>query len=196
MAQPLTIQEIKNTPVVPYQAVRETLQTGDLIFCSGTYFFSNAIRWFTKSTWSHVGIVYRDDVLERVFILESEIFVGVRLAPLSKYLKDYHGKNRPYRGRIIVARLADEIEPAIHRKAISHGMDELTKPYDNLEILRIAVRILFKLGRRNRDKKYICSELVYEAFRRAGVWFQFNRRSISPDDIWKDARVTPVCSIL
>lgn len=196
MAEALTIQEIQATPAVPYETARQTLQTGDLVFCSGTYFFSNAIRWFTKSTWSHIGMIYRDDNLERIFILESETLIGVRLAPLSKYLKDYHGKNRPYKGRMFIARLTSKISPDEYKKAISFGMDELTKPYDNLEILRIAIRILFKIGRRNRDKKYICSELIYEAFRKAGIWFQFNKRSISPDDIWKDSRVAPVCSIL
>ena len=189
MADPFTVKELTNTPVTPYAEMRESLRTGDLVFCSGTYFFSNAIRWFTKSVWSHIGIIYRDDALERIFILESETFVGVRLAPLSKYLRDYHGRNKPYRGRMFIARLDPEVTQEIHRKAVSMGMDELTKPYDNLEIFRIAIRILFKLGRRNRDRKYICSELVYEAFRKAGILFHFRHRSISPDDIWVDSRV-------
>ena len=189
MADPFTVKELSNTSVIPYAEMRESLRTGDLVFCSGTYFFSNAIRWVTKSVWSHIGIIYRDDALERIFILESETFVGVRLAPLSKYLRDYHGRNKPYRGRIFIARLDPEVTQEIHRKAVSMGMDELTKPYDNLEIFRIAIRILFKLGRRNRDRKYICSELVYEAFRKAGILFHFRHRSISPDDIWVDSRV-------
>lgn len=196
MATPLSIPEIVAQPPIQYDVIRSTLRTGDLVFCSGTYFFSNCIRWFTKSVWSHIGIVYRDDNLGRIFILESETFIGVRLAPLSKYLKDYHGKNRPYRGRMMIARLLPEPPEDDTKAAISFGMDELTKPYDNLEILRIAIRILFKMGRRSRDKKYICSELVYECFRKAGVWFKFNRRSISPDDIWKDERVRTVCRIL
>ena len=75
------------------------------------------------------------------------------------------------------------------KKVISFGMDELTRPYDNWEIMRIAMRILFRRGRKDRDRKYICSELVYEAFRKADIAFRFNRNSISPDDIWKDARV-------
>ena len=54
--------------------------------------FSKAIQKFTCSVWSHVGMIYRDPTLKRVFILESETLIGVRLAPLSKYLRDYHGK--------------------------------------------------------------------------------------------------------
>jgi hypothetical protein len=196
MSSSLTIDQIIATEVVPYDSLRDTLQTGDLVFCSGTYFFSNAIRWFTKSCWSHIGMIYRDDALDRILILESETFIGVRFAPLSKYLRDYHGKNRPYRGRMFIARLTPEVPLASHQKAISFGMDELTKPYDNWEIFRIAMRILFKVGRRNRDQKYICSELIYEAYRKAGVLFHFKHRSISPDDIWQDARVMPVGRIL
>lgn len=196
MANPITIPEIVAQPRVPYADVRETLRTGDLVFCSGTYFFSNAIRWFTKSVWSHVGVIYRDDNLERIFILESETMIGVRLAPLSKYLKDYHGRNRPYRGRMIVGRILPEPEPTALKSVISFGMDELTKPYDNWEILRIAMRILFKRGRKTRDKKYICSELVYEAFHKVGITFRFKNRSISPDDIWKDSRVHAICRLM
>ncbi len=195
MASPITTQAIDAMPVVSYDSVREHLQTGDVVFCSGTYFFSNMIRMFTKSAWSHVGIIYRNDELGRIFIMESETFIGVRLAPLSKYLRDYHGRRRPYRGRIVVARLEPGPDKEDLKHAINFGMDELTKPYDNLEIFRIAVRIAFGFGRRTRDRKYICSELVYECFRKAGIWFKFQKRSISPDDIWKDARVFPKCRI-
>ena len=196
MAKPLPIAALTATPVTPYSELRDQLRTGDLVFCSGTYFFSNAIRWVTKSVWSHIGIIYRDDALERIFILESETFIGVRVAPLSKYLRDYHGRNKPYRGRMFIARLAPEITAETHKKAVSTGLDELTKPYDNLEIFRIAIRILFKIGRKNRDRKYICSELVYEAFRKADVVFHFRHRSISPDDIWIDSRVAPLGRLL
>lgn len=189
MADPISVKEVADLEILDYAHVRDSLRTGDIVFCSGTYFFSKAIQWFTKSVWSHVGIIYRDDNLERIFILESETFIGVRLAPLSKYLRDYHGRNKPYKGRIVIGRLNPEPDVQNVKKAISFGMDELTKPYDNWEIFRIAVRILFKRGRRSRDKKYICSELVYEAFRKADIWFKFNKKSISPDDIWKDTRV-------
>ena len=195
MAAAVTSKQIDEIEKVPYEHVRENLRMGDLVFCSGTYFFSGLIQRFTGSVWSHVGIIYRDDALDRVFILESETLIGVRIAPLSKYLMDYHGKNRPYKGRMVIARLHPAPLPEDLKKAICFGMDELTKPYDNWEIARIAMRILFRIGRRNRDRKYICSELVYECFRRADIWFKFRKRSISPDDIWNDPRVKQVCRI-
>jgi uncharacterized protein YycO len=195
MATPITPHEVDAQPILSYADLRSNLKTGDIVFCSGSYFFSKCIRWVTKSCWSHIGVIYRDDTLGRIFILESETLIGVRLAPLSKYLRDYHGRNRPYQGRIVIGRLQPSPPVEDFNKAISFGMDELTKPYDNLEIARIAFRILFKMGRRSRDKKYICSELIYECFRKADIWFKFSHRSISPDDIWKDERVHVVARI-
>ncbi|HRD93495.1 MAG TPA: YiiX/YebB-like N1pC/P60 family cysteine hydrolase [Accumulibacter sp.] len=189
MADPLGIKAVAKLPILDYDEARDQLRTGDIVFCSGTYLFSRTIQWFTRSVWSHVGIIYRDDNLLRIFVLESETAIGVRLVPLSKYLRDYHGRNKPYKGRILIARITPEPDDEKLKAVISFGMDELTRPYDNWEIFRIAMRILFRRGRKNRDRKYICSELVYEAFRKAEVLFTFRRNSISPDDIWKDGRV-------
>jgi len=196
MAARLTKKEIEQLPQHPYAAMREDLQTGDLVFCSGSYFFSRAIQRFTRSVWSHVGIIYKDPTLERVFILESEIMVGVRLAPLSKYLRDYHGKNRPYIGNIMIARVHPPVDENKLNHAISFGMDELTKPYDNFEIVRIAMRILFNVSRRTRDRKYICSELVYECFDHIDVPFSLRDEYVGPDDIWQDEHVQPQYRIL
>ena len=196
MAEPITKTQIRQRPLVPYEQLRGELRTGDLMFCSGSYLFSRAIQRFTRSVWSHVGIVYKDDALQRLFVLESETGIGVRLAPVSKYLRDYHGRRRPYRGEIMVARVQPEVDRERVHRAISFGMDELTKPYDNSEILRIMLRILFRVSRRTRDRKYICSELVFECFRQAGVSFRLADRFVSPDDIWRDAQVVPLQRIL
>lgn len=189
MAKDLTRKEILGYTPVKYEAIRSTLKTGDLVFCSGNYLFSRLIQRFTKSLWSHVGMVYYDTGLDRMLILESEKLYGVRLAPLSKYMKDYHGKNKPYKGLIAVARLEPELDLQQLKKGISFGMDELTKPYDDWEILRIAMRILFKRGRRVKDRKYICSELVQVCYKEIGIVFNYRNKIISPDDIWKDERL-------
>jgi hypothetical protein len=189
MAEPITKPQIGALPVVPYASAREQLRTGDLMFCSGSYLFSGVIQGFTRSVWSHVGVIYRDDNLGRMFVLESETLIGVRLAPMSKYLQDYHGYRRPYRGQVVIARIEPEIDQARLKRAISFGMDELTKPYDNFEILRIGLRILFRIGRPTRDRKYICSELVRDCFRKAGVDFKLGDGYISPDNIWRDHNV-------
>lgn len=196
MAEVLAKREIARLPVQRYEDVRRDLRSGDLVFCSGSYVFSGLIQRFTRSVWSHVGIVYRDEHLQRVFILESETGIGVRLVPISKYLRDYHGRRRPYRGQIVVARVDPEPGDERVRQAVSYGMDLLTKPYDNFEIVRIAMRIAFRIGRRTRDRKFICSELVDECYRAAGVRFTRRDNYISPEDIWRDPAVSMVARVL
>jgi uncharacterized protein YycO len=196
MAQATTQKEILQQPIVHYDTIRGTLKTGDLVFCSGNYLFSNLIQRFTKSMWSHVGMVYYDEALDRMLILESEKLYGVRIAPLSKYINDYHGKNKPYKGVIAVARVEPPLSLEKIKQGISFGIDELTKPYDNWEILRIALRILFNKGRRVNDRKYICSELVQVCYKQMGITFNYRNKIISPEDIWRDERLVMKFRIL
>jgi Permuted papain-like amidase enzyme, YaeF/YiiX, C92 family len=189
MAAPLTKKELKKLPVYRYDAIRDQLTTGHIFFSSGSYTFSGIIQRLTKSVWSHVAIIYKDNDLQRVMVLEAEPKVGIRLIPLSKYLKDYKGTKKPYKGQVVLAKLNIDLEHERLNKAISFGLDELTRPYDNWEIIRIMLRILFKVGKREKNKSYICSELVRDAFSKAGVIFRRNDSYISPQEIWKDARV-------
>lgn len=87
-----------------YEAERDNFQTGDLIFFSGNHWFADLIRWRSKAPWSHVGIVIRLDEINRVFLAESFIEVGVRLIPLSFVVKNYDGHKNPYNGRVGWAR--------------------------------------------------------------------------------------------
>jgi hypothetical protein len=189
MAESKTKKQIKELPVIPYDKIRDNLKTGHIFFSSGSYTFSGVIQRLTKSAWSHVAIVYKDEELGRVLILESEPRIGIRLIPLSKYLSNYKGTKRPYKGQIIIAKLNFELEKQNLNKGICFGLDELTRPYDNWEIIRIMTRILFRIGKRERNKSYICSELVRDAFVKAGVHFKMNDTYISPQEIWTDNRV-------
>lgn len=196
MAHPLTKEQLMALPVVAYEKIRDNLQTGDIFFSSGGYAFSGVIQNLTKSIWSHVAIIYKDERLRRVLILEAEPYVGIRLIPVSKYLRDYKGKKRPYKGQIVIAKLKLDMPPEKLNKAISFGLDELTRPYDNWEIIRIMTRILFRLGKPEKNRNYICSELVRDAFARTGFLFPLKDSYISPQEIWKDHRVEMMYRIL
>ncbi|MBS1655987.1 MAG: hypothetical protein JSU05_14140 [Bacteroidetes bacterium] len=189
MAEAITKQQLKELPVIPYEKIRDQLKTGHIFFSSGSYTFSGIIQRLTKSVWSHVAIVYKDEELERVMILEAEPGVGIRLIPLSKYIRDYKGTQRPYKGEIVLSQFNFDLEHQKLNKTISFGLDELTRPYDNYEIVRIMFRILFRIGKREKNRNYICSELVRDAFAKAGVVFQMTNTYISPQEIWKDKRV-------
>lgn len=189
MARSITKKELKELSVIPYEKIRDFLETGHIFFSSGSYTFSGIIQHLTKSVWSHVAIVYKDAELGRVLILEAEPYVGIRLIPLSNYLRNYKGKNRPYKGQVVIAKLNLDLPQHHLNKAISFGLDELTKPYDNWEIIRIMMRILLKIGKREKNKSYICSELVRDAFAKSGVIFRYKDTYISPQEIWIDERV-------
>ena len=99
MAEPITKKQLKDLPVIRYEKIREHLKTGHIFFSSGSYTFSGIIQRLTKSVWSHVAIIYKDEELGRVMVMEAEPYVGIRLMPLSKYLYDYKGKRRPIKGK-------------------------------------------------------------------------------------------------
>lgn len=189
MASAITKKSLKAMPVMPYDKIRDYVKTGDIFFSSGSYIFSGIIQRLTKSTWSHVAVVYKDEELGRVLVLEAEPYVGIRLIPLSKYLYDYKGKKRPYKGQVVIAKLNATIPKEKLNKGLSFGLDELTRPYDNFEIFRIMVRILFHISRREKNRSYICSELVRDVFAKAGVIMHYKNTYISPDNVWSDERV-------
>lgn len=189
MASSVTKNQLKQMPVIPYEKIRDYIKTGDIFFSSGSYTFSGIIQRLTKSTWSHVAVVYKDEELGRVLVLEAEPYVGIRLIPLSKYLHDYKGKKRPYKGQVVIAKLTEPLQKESLNKGISFGLDELTRPYDNFEIFRIMMRILFHISKREKNRSYICSELVRDIFAKAGVIMQYKDTYISPDNVWTDTRV-------
>jgi len=94
MAEFITKQQLKKLPVVPYDKVRDYLKTGYVFFSSGSYTFSGIIQNLTKSIWSHVAIIYKDEELGRVLILEAEPYVGIRLIPLSASLSEKLSRNK------------------------------------------------------------------------------------------------------
>lgn len=195
MATHIESKEIKSLPVLPYQEVRATLKSGDMIFTSGDYLISRAIQKVTDSPWSHVGIVFRLDSIDRMLLLESVEDMGVRFAPLSKYLSDYED-GKPYKGRVVLARCKD-VSASIVDGLAKFGIDELTQPYDKDEIAKILARITLGIGKKERDREYICSELVYECFANAGKEFAYNPKGfISPEDVWIDKKVSMIGRIL
>lgn len=189
MANHLEISDIKAMPVTTYPELRSKLKTGDLLFASGDYLLSQAIQKVTSSPWSHVGVIVRLKEIDRVLLLESVEDSGVRFAPLSKYTSDY-ADGKPYRGRLVAARVSD-MQASTASKVMQFGVDELTRPYDVDEVSKILARVTLGVGKKERDREYICSELVYECFAQAGREFKFDSRGfVSPGAIWRDPKVS------
>lgn len=89
----------------------------------------------------------------------------------------------------MIASLNSPLQKEFLNKGISFGLDELTRPYDNYEIFRIMIRIVLHISKRERNRNYICSELVRDIFAKAGVIMQYKDTYISPENIWTDERV-------
>lgn len=72
MAEAITKKQLKKIPITKYDEIRHELTTGHIFFSSGSYTFSSIIQGLTKSVWSHVAIIYKDNELERIMVLEAE----------------------------------------------------------------------------------------------------------------------------
>ncbi|WP_447985151.1 YiiX/YebB-like N1pC/P60 family cysteine hydrolase [Nitrospira sp. Nam74] len=183
---------LKNWAVTDYATVRPDIRSGDLIFCSGQYLVSKAIEEASKSLWSHIGILLRVNELDRVILLESVEDMGVRLAPVSKYLTDYDAPGKPYNGTVYLARYQPGLSESEIKQIATFGLDKLTRPYNREEIAAIAARIALHIPNDDlmKNDTYICSELVYACFQKAGITFPLNPGNfISPEDIAKDPRI-------
>ena len=106
---------------VNYKAFRANIQSGDILLCSGSAWFSKMIQKGTKSVWSHVGFVIRLENIDRVMVLESVEPLGIRTVPLSKYLTDYDSKGNPYPGGLVIARHRDFAQKATAAKLRKFG---------------------------------------------------------------------------
>lgn len=196
MVAHLEMDQLLALPVTAYADLRSQLRTGDLLFASGKYAVSNLVRNFTHSLWCHVAMVLQLPAIERVLLLESVERIGVRVIPLSKYLDDYDDAGKPYDGAIVLARVAG-ITAEIAKKLAQFGADELGRPYNQEEIAALADPGAFPIGKvSQRDRTYVCSELVQACFRHAGFEFRNDDKGfISPENIWTDERVSLLARI-
>lgn len=194
-----TLDELNTIPKIQYPALREHLEAGDLLFYAGDDDISMLIREVTQSVWSHIGIVFKIDNLDRILLLESVESFGVRLIPISRYIKgvaeEMDQNDAKPNARLVIAR-HKKLTQAQIRPLINFGIDQIAQPYDLEEIRRIMQRIRTGEGKAIRDRAYMCSELVFECFDAVGLEFAYNHLGfISPQDIWADENVEAIAEI-
>ena len=187
-------------------------QTGDMLLLSGTAFDSWIIRWATRSSYSHSGIVYvwngpdpdgntaegpSTESVPRVYCLEARGVQGVRLCLLSCLLQDKHYE------RIVYYRglgLSDEQR----NKTIGFAFQQLGKAYDHGAIRRFGLYIFMlmvglrkrikgqgkrdkatekKVAKMRHDDTWFCSELVAAAYKHAGLDIALPPDLTSPEDL-------------
>lgn len=190
---------------LPYPEARAMVRSGDILLCSATDAGSRAIRWATRSAWSHVALAFRVPGIDRVLALECVQTIGVRAVPLSEFLSRTSSGQHPYPGRILLARHSGLVLHEDHstmRAMTEFAFDRLGAKFSNAETARIALRIA--MGRLNvripdrlaAEDEYICSEYVARCFEAVGLAIEWDGLGfIAPSDIADDARVQPVAQI-
>lgn len=187
-----------------YAAVRAGVRTGDLLICSGNQMFSRVIQWATSSPWSHIAMIVRLEDLDRVMVMEAVQKIGVRVVPLSRWITDFQPHDKPFNGKVVVARhdaLSAATPEQFHRMS-GFATDQLGCPFDAGEIAKIATRIgLGAFGVRlprmiQPDGEYFCSEYLDECYRRLGVTIPWDGRGfIAPSDFAAARQVRAVLRV-
>lgn len=193
---------------VGYADLRSTIQDGDLLFCGGEYAFSKVIRYLSgRSKVSHVGIVYWWN--GRLMLLESVETDGVRIVPVSQYIRNYENSGKGYDGRIYLARdtrlatISHEDLAATKQQIASAVATLLGSAADNLNkkfSLKDTV-LFFMQGCTGRfrhvgDDEFLCSEFVAKCFAALKLAYPDDGRGfVAPEHIAMSPHVAALCEI-
>ncbi len=157
------------TPSNP-EALRASLEPGDVLLVEGTNHISGVIKYLTQSTWSHAAL-YVGPIGERtsadgepLVLVEANIGEGVVGAPLSKYFRSHTRICRP------VGLTPDDI-----CRVCAYATERIGFDYDVKNIIDL-LRYLFPLPVPQRwrrrlmalgsghPSRIICSALIAQAF--------------------------------
>jgi hypothetical protein len=185
-----------------YKDVREMVRDGDILLCSATDPMSRLIRWATRSPWSHIGIAYRLDEIDRVMVLEAVAKIGVRAVPLSTFIRKTSGGITPYPGHILLARhkgMSAKSRANPMKAMAGFAFDRLGDPFSMKEVIKIVARILHHRTHRKMPHlltpkdEYICSEYVACCYEKLGLTPPWDGLGfIAPSDFAKDRHIEAV----
>jgi hypothetical protein len=158
------------TPSDP-DALRHSLQPGDVLLVEGNNHIAGVIKYLTQSTWSHSAL-YVGPMPGRVtadgephVLIEANVGEGVVSAPLSKYIKFHTRICRPV--GLIEADCAMVCAYAVERIGFAYDLKNI------IDLLRYLLplpvphrwrRRLLALGSGD-PTRLICSALIADAFR-------------------------------
>lgn len=166
-----------------YATIREKMQPGDVIAFGGKSHFSEVIKWATRSSVSHVGVIlqtvrrdlassdgpgYFNQIIESTTIND---FSGVIVSKLSKRIQQYEGE-------IWWLPLSDEVRARFNSGAfIDFMMDHEGRPYDLHQAITAGLEVP---GVQEDFGKFFCSELVVAGLEAAGAIPPVNSSEFTP----------------
>lgn len=164
-----------------HKDIRYSLKTGDIVLFSGDKGIAPLIKFFTKSKWSHVGMVYK--LGEDVFLWEStkigkvvdsevgKLVNGVQLPLLSDRV-------RTFSGNVAIRSISEGFEQDMLEKLSDFRQKVKGRPYEDnqLDLLLsvydgIFIPEGFVLEASNDLSSFFCSELLAETYREVGLFF-------------------------
>ncbi|MFZ0423831.1 MAG: lipo-like protein [Xanthobacteraceae bacterium] len=158
------------TPSDP-EALRQSLQPGDVLLVEGNNHIAGIIKYLTQSTWSHAAL-YVGPLAGRAtsdgephVLIEANVGEGVVSAPLSKYTRFHTRICRPVRLR--KADCAFVCRYAIERIGFAYDLKNIIDLMRYLLPLPVPQRWrrrLIALGSGD-PTRLICSALIADAFR-------------------------------
>ena len=172
-----------------YLEARKLIQTGDILSCEGTAFYSHIIKFITKSPITHVGIAvwirFPDENADRLAIIESHAMKGVRIAPLSEILREDYWKHG---GKVYWQKISD---PRINGHDVAaNALKRWNKSYANWYQFLVLGSFTLKTIRYLRGKSMDtdknsqhCSELVTRALMEAGYRHGLDPSITTPSDV-------------
>jgi len=147
----------------------DELETGDIVLFSGNYFLSHIVEYFTKSIYSHVGVILKnpnlgDATFKGIYLLESErentpdpennrIKKGVQIINLEEKMKQY-------KGRVYVRKLHCTRDKEFYEKIKKIHSTVHNIPYDLNPIDWVKGYYKLDIGNTQKENTYWCSALV------------------------------------
>jgi hypothetical protein len=128
-----------------YSNTFDGFKDGDIIFHRSLSQQSEMVKKVTGSNLTHCGIVFKKD--DKFYVFEA--VSPVKVTELNAWIN--RGQNKEYR----VVRLKKELTQDQKKQIYSYARAQLGKPYD----------AKFQWS----DSKIYCSELVWKAFKAAGI---------------------------
>jgi len=192
-------------PAEELESIAPRVRDGDILLCAADDPFSRLIGWSTSSPWSHVAIACRWPEQDRMMAFECVERIGVHAVTLSRFISETSSGQRPYPGKIVLARhddLAARPDLAADgglKPMMDFAIDHMGDRFSPGEIIKIGTRVI--VGRLNRkmpkflgaDDEFICSEYVAKCFQTLGIQIAWDGLGfIAPCDVAEDPKVRAV----
>jgi hypothetical protein len=163
-----------------YDDSRRLIRNGDVLMYRGRSLESRAVRWATRSRYSHAGLAVWWN--GRLMVMEA-VGRGVVVTPLSKNVAAYPGYVEWFTS-------VEEIPDEERLVMVEFAQQELGKDYALWRAVLLGFRLLFqrdieKRDRLRREVRLFCSHYVAQAYNAAGRDLKkgVSDRFMSPGDI-------------